>query len=83
MFGRFVAVVALVAVAQPALARGKAAPRPTKPVVLAAFPLLTYAKPVRNEDARWRMKPVSYDAPPPEPIEWRFTGNRMKMRVAF
>lgn len=83
MIGRAVVLVSLVAIAQPAEARPKAKARPAPSAAFDPSLAVTYTKPAAPDAGRWRMKRVSHDALPPPPIEWRFTGSRMKMRVAF
>lgn len=82
MVSRIVLLVALCAVAQPALAKPKRV-APPKFVNLKPTFTITSERVERTDGESQRLRPVSYSATKSGPVEWRWRGKTMRMKMAF
>lgn len=82
MVSRIVLVALICAVAQPALAKPKRV-APPKVVNLKPTFAVTSERVERSSDDSQRLRPVSYTTTKDGPIEWRWMGKTMRMKMAF
>lgn len=76
-------LVAICVVAQPLEARSK--PKrvaPPRLVTLTASPAVTFVK-LSAAETDWRLRPIAAPLADVKPMEWRFTGSKVKMKLAF
>lgn len=83
MMSRVCALALLCALAQPALARQAKRVAPPKVVNLKPTFAVTSERVERVDDESLRLRPVSYIATKRGPVEWRWMGKTMRMKMTF